>query len=508
MSTATKNNNNQKQPFMKKKQRLQLSSLVMMVVASMFLTYSGYGQVKYGDNLGNHKATTTLDLNTNNIKGIGSLSYGTSAISNLSSGGQIGTAVTTVDVFSAFAVTQTSSGQALLLPSPTIGTAGRVVIVSNSGTASFTMHGLTIGPNQQAQYIYSGSAWLPGVASATNIPFNGLTAATATNTIDNLNFAQTWGWNTATSGTQLTLNANALTTGTLLGISGGASPLTTGNLLNVSGAVTASTTGTGAGLINVSNTGASSAGTVATIQSNSTAGSGLTVLANGNLGIGTAAPKATLHNSGSTIIGGSVAVGDASSGGTIGGLTDGTTTVDIAAVITVTQTTTGKALTLPTPTNNAAAGRIATVIGGSSTVPFTMYGAAVSSGTALSLIWDGTAWRTSAPSTVTVFNKSDIAIPAGTSALLANTANGGSVNTSTVITLSVTGVSAGDAITVNYKASEYTNTGWLTPGVNDGIVILSAVAPSNGNVNVTLANLVASTTPSIDALHLTVTYQH
>jgi hypothetical protein len=509
METKTTNYNNTKnQQFMKKKQGLNLSSLVMLIAASMFLSYSGYSQVKYGDNLGNHKATTTLDLNTNNIKGIGSVLYGTSTIANLSGGGAIGTAVTTVDVLTVFAVNQTTSGQTLSLPTPTTATAGRVAIVSNSGTTSFTLHGLVIGAGQQAQYIYSGTAWLPGVASATNVPLSGLTAAIATNTIDNLNFAQNWNWNTATTGTQLALSANALTTGKLLGISGGASPLTTGNLLNVSGAVSSSTTGNGSGLINVTNTGASSSGTVATIQSNSTAGSGLTVLANGNVGIGTAAPKATLHNNGSTIIGASVTTNtDAPTGGNIGGLT-ASASVDIATVFTVTQTTAGKVLTLPAPTNTDA-GRIATVIGGSGTVPFTMYGSTLSSGTALSLIWDGSAWHsTSAPSTVAVFNKSDVAIPAGTSAILANTANGGSVNTSTVITLAIPGVTGGDAITVNYKASEYTNTGWLSPGVNDGIVIISSVASASGTVKVTLANLAAGSTPSIDALNLTVTYQH
>jgi hypothetical protein len=502
---ATQTNNTQQ--IMKQKQSLQLSSLFMMIVTSMLFAYSSYGQVKYGDNLGNHTATTTLDLNNNNIKGIGSILYRKTTL-NLTSGGAIGSAAATVDMYSVFAVTISSSGLALTLPAPTDATAGHVVKVLNTGaTNSFTMYGLTIGVGQQAQFIYSGTAWLPSVSLATNIPFNGLTAATGTNTIDNTNFTQAWGWSTATTGTQLALSANALTTGKLLGISGGASPLTTGNLLYVSGAVSSSTTGAGSGLINIANTSASSTGTVATIQSNSTAGSGLTVLANGNVGIGTAAPKATLHNNGSTIIGASVTSNtDAPTGGNIGGLT-AAASVDIASVFTVKQTTVNQALTLPAPTNTDA-GRIATVIGGSGTVAFTMYGAAVSSGTTLSLIWDGTAWRTSAPSAVTVFNKSDILIPATTSSSLANTANGGSVNTSKVIALTVPGVSAGDAVTVNFTASDYTALGWLNPGVNDGIVILSSVASASNTVNVTLANLAAGTTPSIDALHLTVTYQH
>jgi hypothetical protein len=54
------------------------------------------------------------------------------------------------------------------------------------------------------------------------------------------------------------------------------------------------------GLLNVANTGASTTGMVARIQSNSTAGSGMTVLANGNVGIGTASPGSLLDVQGTT----------------------------------------------------------------------------------------------------------------------------------------------------------------------------------------------------------------
>lgn len=116
----------------------------------------------------------------------------------------------------------------------------------------------------------NGAGAAPSWQVASAGALSGLSAATATNTIDNLNFAQIWNWSTATTQSPMTIAANALTTGSLLN-------LTTSN---------ASVNSTN-GLLNVANTGASTGGTVARIQSNSTAGSGLTVLANGNVGIGT-----------------------------------------------------------------------------------------------------------------------------------------------------------------------------------------------------------------------------
>jgi hypothetical protein len=104
------------------------------------------------------------------------------------------------------------------------------------------------------------------------------TAASATNTIDNLNFAQTWNWSTANTQTPLSINANILTTGSILSLA------TSNPLVNSTN-----------GLLYVANTGSSTSGTIARIQSNSTTGAGLTVLANGNIGIGTTSPTARLN---------------------------------------------------------------------------------------------------------------------------------------------------------------------------------------------------------------------
>jgi hypothetical protein len=87
------------------------------------------------------------------------------AIANLSSGGVIGTAGTTVDVATTFNVNQTTASQTLSLPNPTVTTAGRVVYVNNVGTASFTMHGVSIASGVYSSFVWNGSAWI-GEAAA------------------------------------------------------------------------------------------------------------------------------------------------------------------------------------------------------------------------------------------------------------------------------------------------------------------------------------------------------
>jgi hypothetical protein len=108
--------------------------------------------------------------------------------------------------------------------------------------------------------------------------YSAITAATAANTIDNTSYAQTWNWSTATTQSPMSLSANALTTGSGLNLTTSSAALNSTN-----------------GFLNVANTGASTSGILARMQSNSTAGSGLTVLTNGNVGVGTASPQTKLH---------------------------------------------------------------------------------------------------------------------------------------------------------------------------------------------------------------------
>ena len=142
---------------------------------------------------------------------------------------------------------------------------------------------------------YQGNAWgdlSGGTASA--LPISGLTAATATNSINNGNFQQGWDWNSLTTGTGLRLATTSMTSGSLL------------ELWNYNGA---------------SSTGAVAKFTVDSVASNSTplmlvnAGSGASFRVNddgtttdstpfiidnaGSVGIGTAAPGTALHVYGS-----------------------------------------------------------------------------------------------------------------------------------------------------------------------------------------------------------------
>ncbi|MBA4850512.1 tail fiber domain-containing protein [Emticicia sp. BO119] len=115
---------------------------------------------------------------------------------------------------------------------------------------------------------------LPYAFTADEISLSGLRAAAQTNTINNLNFAQNWNWNTLTTEDALTISSSTQTTGTLLSI------LTNSNNLDSS-----------KGLLSVINSGTSTNGIVARIQSNgSDTQSGITILANGNVGLGKSNP--------------------------------------------------------------------------------------------------------------------------------------------------------------------------------------------------------------------------
>ena len=162
----------------------------------------------------------------------------------------------------------------------TTGTVASAIIVPRDTTGnrpSTAVNGMIRYANDTAKFeAYQGGSWQNVIGgTASSLPLNGITAAAAVNTIDNLNFAQTWNWSTATTQTPLSLSANALTTGTGL-------------------SVTTSSPGfnSTAGLLNVANTGTSTSGTLATLQANSAAGSGLTVLNSGYVGVGSSAPQA------------------------------------------------------------------------------------------------------------------------------------------------------------------------------------------------------------------------
>lgn len=109
---------------------------------------------------------------------------------------------------------------------------------------------------------------------------------------------------------------------------------------------------------------------------------------NGRVGIGTNAPVATLHNSGSTVFS-SNTIADLPAGGAIG---TAATTVDVKTTFNINQTTANQTLTLPSPTD-ATAGRIV-YINNVGTVGFTMSNQRIETGQSFQFIWNGTAWET------------------------------------------------------------------------------------------------------------------
>ena len=205
---------------------------------------------------------------------------------------------------------------------------------------------------------------------------SGITAATATNTITNGNFAQTWEW-TNTSQTPLTLIS---------------STETSGGILSVIGTTTANS-GT-QGLLNVANNTSKQTGTVlSAIANNIAAGNGLFVLANGNTGTGTNAPTATFDNAG-TETNRALSLSDIATNGPIG---SAAATVDIASTIFIAQTTAGVIATLPNPTASQSGRKLRIVNTGS--VPLQLFSSAgpvlennpLKGGT-IEAVWNGSAW--------------------------------------------------------------------------------------------------------------------
>lgn len=95
----------------------------------------------------------------NNVTINGSQTITTSTIANLATGGTIGTAVATVDVFTTFNVNQTTADQTITLPTPTVTIAGKMVYVNNIGSVEFIMVGSRVRGNTGRSFIWNGTAW-------------------------------------------------------------------------------------------------------------------------------------------------------------------------------------------------------------------------------------------------------------------------------------------------------------------------------------------------------------
>lgn len=97
------------------------------------------------------------------VTSIGALNLQSLAVANTAADGAMGglTAAQSVDVYSAFAVTQVTNNVNLTLASPTDTTAGKVVFVASlAGSAGiFRMYGTTIRPGQVHAFEWTGAAW-------------------------------------------------------------------------------------------------------------------------------------------------------------------------------------------------------------------------------------------------------------------------------------------------------------------------------------------------------------
>ncbi len=98
----------------------------------------------------------------------------TLALGNFSGGGSIGSAATTVDIYTSISVNQTTSSQTLTIPTPTASTTyGRVLYLSNIGSQSFILLGLRIPSGTTATVIWShtngGDTWQFAGAGGTSI---------------------------------------------------------------------------------------------------------------------------------------------------------------------------------------------------------------------------------------------------------------------------------------------------------------------------------------------------
>jgi hypothetical protein len=102
-------------------------------------------------------------------------------INNLPTGGVIGLATATVDIFESFNIAQTTAGQTVTLANPSITTNQKVVYVSNTGTASFNLYGTNLEPNKIATLIFNTTnGWMinsggSGGSGATTLSIPNLT---------------------------------------------------------------------------------------------------------------------------------------------------------------------------------------------------------------------------------------------------------------------------------------------------------------------------------------------
>lgn len=99
----------------------------------------------------------------------GTTVFSVRSIPNKPTGGDIESAANSVNIGTTFSVNQTTTGQTLTLPYPYPATAGIMVKISNSGTAAFTMYNTTIPSSKFAEFMWTGSTWIPMTGGSTSV---------------------------------------------------------------------------------------------------------------------------------------------------------------------------------------------------------------------------------------------------------------------------------------------------------------------------------------------------
>jgi hypothetical protein len=98
------------------------------------------------------------------------------------------------------------------------------------------------------------TSWIPDAGTASTA-LSGITAGSATNTINSTNKAQVWNWTTLSTQTALTISNGGLTTGTLLALTSTSATAGTGVVLNVSDSQGGNSTGISSTMLSATNTG-------------------------------------------------------------------------------------------------------------------------------------------------------------------------------------------------------------------------------------------------------------
>lgn len=129
-------------------------------------------------------------------------------LADFPAGGSIGTAATTVDVASFFEINQTTSGQTVTLPTPTVVTDSSFAYIKNTGTATLTVVGTAVTSGSTILFTYSNGSWgLFGAEAATATPLTyGRVNASAD--LPNTGFSIT------SPGTKIPFNATVYSSGT------------------------------------------------------------------------------------------------------------------------------------------------------------------------------------------------------------------------------------------------------------------------------------------------------